>query len=223
MSDIHTIAIHSLSKQFLKSSSPLFANLSYTFHSNVSYALMGPSGVGKSTLLSIISGLEPFDKGDIAYDSAQFSFRDHLAQQKFTKSFISIAFQQPCFIAELSVCENVMIKAVIKNQITQEAKEHAQQLLYDIGLLHLQDFFVHTLSGGQQQRISLLQSLFYIPKFLLVDEPTSSLDVKTAQEIMQLLLFFKKKYSMGLIISTHDPSVAVLCDRIIKIENTVLQ
>lgn len=213
-----------ITKHFSQGSSSLsiLENTSFQFHSATSYALMGPSGIGKSTLLHILAGLEQPSSGAITLNGTKLY--DTKKQQKTTTLFkgINLIFQNPCLINELSVLENVMLTAIAQNIISKETTKHAQNLLSATGLELFANHAPNTLSGGQQQRVAILRAIFQPPMFLLADEPTGNLDEETAQQIITLLKVYQKKYNMGLIISTHDEKIANQCDIILHIDNKTI-
>ena len=218
------LSCHQLSKTFFQATSQLqiFDKLDYEFLSNRSYALMGPSGIGKSTLIAMMAGIDHPTSGWIQFDDLVISDQPFEQRMQLLEKKISIVFQQPCLIAELTVLENVLLKSIIQETVCENLKNHALQLLDDVGLENKALAFPHNLSGGQQQKVSILRSIFDAPQFLLADEPTGNLDQASAQQVIDLLLAYQKKYAMGLIISTHDILVAKQCDVILKIQNQKL-
>lgn len=215
------LQLQNISKTFHQGQTtvPIFHDLSFTFHSGISYALMGPSGIGKSTLLHIIAGIEIPSSGSVAINNKIITFADFEKRIAALHENIGIIFQHPSLIHELSVLENVMLTAIAHNDFTTTTRTKAQELLAEVGLENKADLAPNTLSGGQQQRVAILRALFHTPSFLLADEPTGNLDKETAQQIMNMLKSYQKKYAMGLIISTHDIKIAKQCDLILQIKN----
>lgn len=216
-----TLKLNNVSKEYTQSNlhTSIFKNISYSFENNISYAIMGPSGVGKSTLLHLLAGIERADNGHIEIDDHRISQNNFEQRIALLHAHIGLVFQQPCLINELSVLENVILNSLANNRFDQANYDQGKELLNSIGLLEKANSSVTSLSGGQQQRIAILRALFHKPSFILADEPTGSLDKNSANQIMKLLLDYKKKYAMGLIISTHDINIAQQCDVILKIEN----
>ena len=215
------ITLTNVSKHFGANGSTdlVLDNVSYRFDSQYSYALMGPSGVGKSTLLHILAGLEVASAGTIAFNNHLLTSNNFEDRMKALHAHIGIVLQNPSLISELSVLENVMLNALAHNEFSPEYTQKAHSLLTDVGLENKATASCLTLSGGQQQRIAILRAIFHQPHFLLADEPTGNLDQTTAQSIMQLLKMYHKKYQMGLIISTHDPAIAQQCDVVLTLSN----
>jgi len=196
----------------------IFNNLSVDFIQGHSYAIMGASGSGKSTLIHLIAGVDELTDGCIFFQmpatdqepAVQFNIASLSTEQValFFQKNISIVFQQSCLFAELTVMENVMLKAILAGQITSQSYEHARNLLQEVGLADKADVYPTMLSGGQQQRVAILRAIFIVPQFLLVDEPTGNLDEQTSEQVIDLLLHYHKKYNMGLIVSTHSQHIA---------------
>lgn len=193
------------------------------FEQGASYAIMGASGVGKSTLMHILSGLESPSAGSVLFNNHIISDFTAYEKSAFLNQSIGLVFQQPYLIRELSVLENVMVPGLLSGQSSAECKERAQELLEEVGLVSKLTSKVSTLSGGQQQRVALARALFNRPQFLLADEPTGSLDVNTGKLIVELLCKFKKEYGMGIIVSTHDMHVAAAMNQIYDLEDGRLQ
>lgn len=173
-----------------------------TFEQDKSYAITGRSGSGKSTFLHILAGLDEQDSGTITFqDQSGFVKTGFLGD-------LGIVFQRPYLIYELSVIENIVIKKIIQGTFSAQDSIQAQELLEEIGMKEIMQTPCSVLSGGQQQRVALLRALYTKPSFLLIDEPTAHVDDQTAQAIIELLLMYKKKYNIGLIIVTHDERIA---------------
>jgi ABC-type lipoprotein export system ATPase subunit len=219
--NISSITLKSIKKSFNSGQKTInvFDMLSFELQKNNLYALTGASGVGKSTLLHIIAGLEPFNSGELYFDQKpinQLSFED---KNKIKNKNIGLVFQLPYLIDELSVLENVMLKGLIGGSSKKICKEMAEDLLFHVGLADKMKSFPSELSGGQQQRVAIARALLHKPDFLLADEPTGNLDEFTANQIVELLLSCVKQWSMGLIISTHDLVLAHQMQTVFIIKN----
>lgn len=182
--------------------------VSARFEQGRTYAITGVSGSGKSTFMHLLAGLDVPDEGAILLNSVDiFSFSPQ-EQEQLRSTTLGLVFQLPYLIQELSVIENVMLKGLIVGVEQRACYEQASDLLKRVGLEHKIDHVVSSLSGGQQQRVALARALFNKPKFFIADEPTGNLDHETAKIILALLLECQREWSMGLIISSHDPFVA---------------
>ncbi|MEX0849392.1 MAG: ABC transporter ATP-binding protein [Candidatus Dependentiae bacterium] len=201
----------------------VLCGVNYTFRSGHSYAITGASGTGKSTLLHILAGLTEPTQGTIFINEQNIALFDVFAREQFLNSTIGLLFQMPYLIKELTVLENVMTKGLIAGQEVEQCKKEALLLLEKMGLPDKAYEKPPVLSGGQQQRVALARALFAKPSFLLADEPTGNLDTKTGRVIMDLLLESQKAWGMGIIISTHDQSVAQRVEQQLKLESGELK
>ncbi|MBI2353307.1 ABC transporter ATP-binding protein [Candidatus Dependentiae bacterium] len=200
----------------------IFHDITLSFDRDKSYAIMGASGSGKSTLLHMLAGIEMPTNGSIFYDEYDLIFCHADKMLQFLQASIGIVFQQPLLIQELSVLENCMLKYIISDKIENEHKNRAMKLLEQVGLEEKADCMPSMLSGGQQQRIAIVRAIMNKPQFLLADEPTGNLDKVAGAQILNLLFHYQKQFHMGLIISTHDMSIAQQCDYIVVIESKQL-
>lgn len=189
-------------------------DMNFEFEQGVGYAIQGISGVGKTTLINIISGLDVPSAGSIFYDE----YNIHEARNnKLPNNSIGLIFQESYLLNELTISENVMIKGLINKQAN--CGPLANELLEMVQLKNKSDKYPHQLSGGEQQRVSIARALFNKPKILIADEPTAHLDKENKKMVIDLLLNFKKDYNLGLIISTHDPMVAEAMDVKLEIQS----
>ena len=203
----------------------ILKNALFSFNSLYSYAIMAPSGTGKSTMLHMLAGIDTPTSGSITYQdpSIDDSNQAHVTtMRQRLKIATGVVMQQPYLIQELTVLENVMLQAIANNTVTHTDTQKALELLSEVNLAHMAHAMPATLSGGQQQTIAILRSILRTPSFLLADEPTGNLDEKSAQRIITLLQQYQKKYAMGLIICTHDIKIAQQCDSIVNLKNYTL-
>lgn len=194
-------------------------NISLTFTNNKTYTLTGPSGSGKTTLLHMLALLIKPDKGTIYIDEQDSAFFSAQQKMVFFSNTIGLVFQQPYVIPELSVVENCMLPGIIQQKTKEECYKKALNLLADVELSAQAHLPVKALSGGQQQRITLARALFNNPAFLLLDEPTGSLDSKTASHIIDLILHLHNTYKTGIIMCTHDQKTVALMDHCVTLEH----
>jgi ABC-type lipoprotein export system ATPase subunit len=200
----------------------LFEDSSCQFLEGVSYAIMGPSGSGKSTLLHMLMGIEASTSGSIFLGKKNITTMS-AAEKDVMRASLGVMFQQPYLVSELTVLENVMLKASLHGSVSEVYRKRAHKLLASVGLAGKEDMMPLLLSGGEQQRVALLRALFHPPKWLLVDEPTGSLDEKSGQEILLLLKQYQSIYNMGIIMSTHDAKIAQSMDHVICIKDKKLE
>lgn len=205
-----TLSAQQISKSFNqgKASLQIFDALSCTLTQGSTYALMGASGAGKSTLLHILAGLDEPTTGSVFFNDKKFSsFSAYDRQELLNKSF-GLVFQSSYLISELSVVENVMMPGLIAGLPYEQCRARALEMLSVVGLTEKASSNPLTLSGGQQQRVAIVRALFNRPTFLFADEPTGNLDEKTGHEVVNFLLECQQEWKMGLVVSTHDRSVA---------------
>lgn len=200
----------------------LFDQASYQFQDGRSYAIMGPSGSGKSTLLHVLMGIESISSGDVLYGD-QIISKMSLKEKEALRKSLGIMFQQPYLVAEMTVLENVMLKAFLHESVGDQERVRAKKLLDRVGLASKINVFPAVLSGGERQRVALLRGLLYKPKWLLIDEPTAGLDEDSGKEIVSLIKQYQSLYTMGIIVTTHNKQVAESMDEIVCIRNKKLE
>jgi len=176
-------------------------------------SIMGASGAGKSTLLQILGTLSTPDEGTLVIDSTPVLELGSNALSSFRNQKIGFVFQFHHLLPEFSSVENVMIPALIAGKGEKQAKEEACKLLDLLGLSERYSHKPSELSGGEQQRVAIARALVNNPSVLFADEPSGNLDSATKQDLHSL--FFKLRDSLGqtIVIVTHDPDLAALCDR----------
>jgi len=198
-------------------------DISFDFAQGSSYGIMGQSGSGKSTLIQLIAGIDRPTQGHVLYNNQRMESWNTDQKTLFFKEKISFVFQQSFLFGELTVLENVMLKAIIAGSVNKESYDHAAMLLAEVGLAEKAFCYPEVLSGGQQQRVAILRAIFYVPEFLVVDEPTGNLDDATSHQIIDLLIRYQKKYTMGLIMTTHNEHVAKKMEHVLCVVDKKLQ
>jgi lipoprotein-releasing system ATP-binding protein len=176
-------------------------------------AIMGASGAGKSTLLQILGTLLTPDSGSLLIDGVNPLSMGSKALAAFRNKRIGFVFQAHHLLPEFSAVENVMIPALIGGVSSRDARARAEELL---GLVGLGDRFSHKpseLSGGEQQRVAIARAIVQRPAILFADEPSGNLDTRTKEEIHALFFRLREELGQTVVIVTHDPSLAALCDR----------
>ena len=181
-------------------------------------ALMGPSGVGKSTLLHILGTLDRPTSGSVLYNDQDVFKLKNEALAQFRSRSIGFIFQFHHLLPEFNTVENVVMPALIAGIKFKEAAGKAEQLLSDVGLSERLYHKPGELSGGEQQRVAIARALMLDPDVVLADEPTGNLDTRTGEEILDLLMSFNKK-SITFIVVTHNEILASQCGRIIRMKD----
>ena len=185
-------------------------------------AIIGPSGSGKSTFLHMVSGFDVPDSGCISWNSRSIFTMNADERLVYLQHTLGILFQDHYLIDELSVLENVMLRARIAGQSETKAHHTAVTLLEECGLSAKKDAYPNQLSGGQQQRVALARALCTQPQFLLADEPTGNLDAHIGAEVIQLCLRSRDRHEMGMIVATHDQHIADMMDHVLLLEDGLL-
>jgi lipoprotein-releasing system ATP-binding protein len=181
-------------------------------------AIVGASGVGKSTLLHVIGGLDALDGGSVRIGDAAIDQMDDEARVKFRNQHVGFVFQFHHLLPEFTAVENVAMPLFIAGRPATEARTRAEELLRRVGLAHRFDHRPGALSGGEQQRVAVARALVCRPSVLLADEPTGNLDEKTGAELQELLRSMHGEHGLTSIIVTHNPTLAAACDRIVRLE-----
>ena len=185
------------------------------FHADKSevVSIMGASGAGKSTLLQILGTLSTPDAGSLTIDGTDVLHLGSKDLSAFRNRRIGFVFQFHHLLPEFNALENVMIPAFIAGRSDKDAKTAATKLLTEMGLGERMDHKPSELSGGEQQRVAIARALVNDPAILFADEPSGNLDPKTKAEIHQLFFDLRKNYGQTIVIVTHDPELAAMCDR----------
>ncbi len=176
-------------------------------------SIMGASGAGKSTLLQILGTLSTPDSGSLEIDGTDVLNLNGKELSAFRNRRIGFVFQFHHLLPEFNALENVMIPAFIAGRSDKEAKTAAARLLDDMGLAGRMDHKPSELSGGEQQRVAIARALINGPAILFADEPSGNLDTKTKAEIHRLFFDLRQRYGQTVVIVTHDPELARMCDR----------
>ncbi|MCR5408197.1 MAG: ABC transporter ATP-binding protein, partial [Bacteroidales bacterium] len=176
-------------------------------------AIMGASGAGKSTLLQILGTLLTPDSGSLLIDGVNPLSMGTKALAAFRNKRIGFVFQAHHLLPEFSAVENVMIPALIGGVSSREARDRAEELLGMVGLGNRFSHKPSELSGGEQQRVAIARAIVRRPSILFADEPSGNLDSRTKDEIHALFFRLREELGQTVVIVTHDPSLAALCDR----------
>ncbi len=185
-------------------------------------ALVGPSGAGKSTLLHVAGLLEKPDAGEVFVSGEACGNLGDDARSLLRRHNIGFVYQYHHLLPEFSALENIVIPQIISGTGKAEARKRAGQLLDDLGLSERADHRPGQLSGGEQQRVAIARALANAPKILLADEPTGNLDPHTADDVFAMLLALARSAGLAAVVATHNPKMAALMDRMVRLEEGVL-
>ena len=176
-------------------------------------SIMGASGAGKSTLLQILGTLSTPDAGSLEIAGTDVLKLGSRALSAFRGKEIGFVFQFHHLLPEFTALENVLIPAYIAGRSEREAKPRALELLATLGLSERVSHKPSELSGGEQQRVAIARALINNPSVLFADEPSGNLDSKTKAELHKLFFQLRDQFGQTIVIVTHDPELAALCDR----------
>ena len=171
-------------------------------------AILGNSGVGKSTLLHIMGTLDRPSEGSVLFRGEDVFAKDPHALSRFRNRHLGFIFQFHHLLPEFDALENVMMPGLIGGRGFEEMRARARHLLEEVGLEHRITHPVGKLSGGERQRVAVARALVLEPALLLADEPTGNLDPKTADQVLDLLLEMNRVHGTALVVVTHSPEIA---------------
>jgi len=205
-----------LSKTYTGEGAPVtvFANLSFEVPEGTLAAVMGPSGVGKSTLLHLVGGIDRPDFGRVEVLGSSLEDMPARERARFRNQKIGFVFQFHHLLPEFTAEENVAFPDRIAGVPEREARQRAAGLLERMGLAGRGDHGARALSGGEQQRVAIARAIARNPKLLLADEPTGNLDASAAQGVFELIRELHRERGMTTVVVTHNPDLAARCDRL---------
>ncbi len=200
----------------------IFSRTSARITSGSVCMIMGKSGVGKSSLLNLISGIDLPDKGEIRVGGRCINTMTDTDRTLFRRRHIGFIFQFFNLIPVLTVLENVTLIAELDRTSKKICRHRAQSLLEQVGLWDRRSDFPETLSGGEQQRVAIVRALVNNPDLVLADEPTGNLDQEAGRTIMEMISDLVRKQNKTLIMVTHSPDAAVWADQIFTVADRTL-
>ena len=180
---------------------------------------MGQSGIGKSTFLDIIAGIKSFDSGKYCYQNKEIYPKNDEQMSSFRNQTIGYILQDFALIDDYSVLENIILPSFYNAHMdTEDAKERARYLSDKFDLTEILHSKVKNISGGQKQRVAIVRSLILDPSIILADEPTTNLDTKNFDFVMET---FKELATKGklIIIATHDERILTIADKVYQVQN----
>jgi putative ABC transport system ATP-binding protein len=181
--------------------------------------LVGPSGCGKTTLISILAGTLDATSGSLTVLGEELGRLSRRAKTRFRAHNVGFVFQQYNLLPSLTAAENVAVPLVINGQSRAQAVARAAAMLERMGLGDRTASLLRQLSGGQQQRVAIARALVHEPRLLVCDEPTSAIDARTGQAIMELIRAVALQPDRVAVVVTHDPRVFGFGDRIVTLED----
>ena len=212
-----TLTVQNLGKHY--GGTPVFAQVHFAVQPGEFVAIVGDSGVGKSTLLNCLAGLDQWDEGDITYTAAngtatRLADLDDTARALWRRAHVGFVFQAFHVLPHLDVAQNVALPLMLLGQIDPA---RVQAMLNAVGLGALGKRLPQQLSGGQLQRVAIARALVHRPGLLLANEPTGNLDPTTAALVMDLLLAQTREQGASLVLVTHSDAAAARADRVLRL------
>ena len=210
------ISVNNLSKHFLqgKNTINVLNDINLEIKTGEVIALLGKSGSGKTTMLSLLAGLDRPDQGKILIDDIDMTKLSEEALCEFRAKKLGIVFQQFHLIPHLTAFENILLSFEINGR---EDVAEAHKWLELVGLKDRANHYPSMLSGGEHQRVAIARALSFGPPLLLADEPTGNLDVETGKTVVDILFKMVREKKTTMILVTHDEELAARADRIIRI------
>jgi len=202
---------------------PVLRDLDLEVEAGEMVAIVGASGVGKSTLLHVLGGLDRVDHGGISVAGAELTALPDAALVAFRNRRIGFVFQFHHLLPEFNALENVEMPMRIARAPLAEARPRAEELLRRVGLGDRLTHRPGMLSGGEQQRVAVARALVMQPAVLLADEPTGDLDEQSADTLHALLREMHAACGLTSVIATHNPRLAAACDRVLRLEGGALR
>lgn len=182
-------------------------------------SIVGASGAGKSTLLSILGSLSRPDAGKVLIDGTDIFAFGEKQLAAFRNRKIGFVFQFHHLLPEFTAMENVLLPAMIGDNLTKAVKERANGLFEDLGIAERKTHKPSELSGGEQQRVAVARALINSPSILFADEPSGNLDSKTRAELHNMFFTLRDKYGTTIVIVTHDKDLAAMSDRTLEMRD----
>ena len=206
------VSIKKLSKSFSNNKKVIvLKKINYSFTKGKIYSLMGPSGSGKSSLLNILSMIDKPTTGSMLIGSDTIDFNNNTVNDKIRSKKIGIIYQQNNLLPDFTALENVYLAGLALSNDKKNSTQKAKKIIKEMGLSSREHHYPSELSGGEMQRIAMARALINEPEIILADEPTGSLDQKTAKEVFKILYNLKNKNRL-IIYATHNRFFANMAD-----------
>jgi putative ABC transport system ATP-binding protein len=217
------LRLENLSKRYRKDRPAIFERLDLELQPGEYLAIMGESGVGKSTLLNLLAGLDNPDTGRVVLDGADLSSLDDDAKTLLRRRCVGFVFQAFHVLPYLTVEQNIALPLELLRVAEPDRTQRVAHMLEAVGMSALAGHYARELSGGEVQRIAIARALVHRPRLVLADEPTGNLDPRNAAQILALLRGQVKENAGGGILITHSRTAADTADRILVLDSRGFQ
>lgn len=216
------IKLDRISKSYVRQNGklkiPVLNSISCTIEKGEMVAIKGRSGSGKTTIINILAGLLKADSGTYYFNSKEISKLNVKQTDKFREKNVGIIVQDYALLNSLSAKENILLPVKYRKYDKKDVEEDIKILSSQLKIEHCLNKNIYELSGGEAQRVTIARALIKKPNVILADEPTGSLDIRSEQEVLKILLELKQ-LGNTIIISTHSKAVSDCCDRILEIND----
>ena len=203
--------------------STVFEHISCEIRAGEFVAIVGNSGVGKSTFLNCLAGLDSWQHGRVLHQGVDLSTLDEALRAIWRRAHLGFVFQAFHVLPHLDVAQNIALPLMLLGRMDAQGQQRVQEVLNAVGLQGLGQRLPQQLSGGQLQRVAIARALVHSPPLLLADEPTGNLDPSTAQQIMDLLLTQTRERGTALVLVTHSVEAAKRADRVLRLTANGMQ
>ena len=188
-------------------------NLTLTVQAGEFVAVLGKSGCGKTTLISLVGGLDRPDRGRIRVNGQDITRLEDAELTRYRREQVGIVFQFFNLIPILTVAENVALPCLLRSRPEREVQARVEDLLTAVGLWNRRHHYPHEISGGEMQRVAIARALVNGPQLILADEPTGNLDSRTGREVLELMAELRLRQQVTVILATHSSEAAAHADR----------
>jgi putative ABC transport system ATP-binding protein len=206
------LRVEGLAKRY--GASTVFENVHFTVAAGEFVAIVGDSGVGKSTLLNCLAGLDTWDAGRVLHAGTDLAVQGETQRALWRRAHVGFVFQAFHVLPHLDVAQNVGLPLML---LGRGDAARVRQMLQAVGLADLGERLPQQLSGGQLQRVAIARALVHRPALLLADEPTGNLDPTTAAQVLDLLVAQTRQQGAGLVLVTHSDAAAARADRVLHL------
>jgi putative ABC transport system ATP-binding protein len=218
VSETAVLRLENLTKRYRSDRPPVFENLNLELREGEYLAIMGESGVGKSTLLNLLAGLDAPESGRVVLEGRNISAMDDDAITLLRRRSVGFVFQAFHVLPYLTVEQNIALPLELLGTPATERSRRTAEMMEGVGIAGLAKRYARELSGGEVQRIAIARALVHRPRLLLADEPTGNLDPHSAAQILSLLRTQLKQNSAAGILITHSRTAADTADRILLLD-----